>query len=50
MAYDRMFGFDTTQKQTLEKLLAEAGAPADLVAAVADLETRVAAIEAELAG
>lgn len=54
MAYDRYFGFDTTQKQTLEKLLAEAGAPAELVAdvaalesAVADLETRVAALEAE---
>ena len=23
MAYDKYFGFDTTQKQTLEKLLAE---------------------------
>lgn len=46
MAYDRFFGFDTTQKQTLQKLLAEAGVPADLVEAVADLENRVAALEA----
>ena len=45
MAFDRFFGFDTTQKQTLEKLLAEAGAPAELVEAIADLENRVAALE-----
>ena len=36
MAYDRFFGFDTTQKQTLEKLLGE-------------LEARIAALEEEVA-
>lgn len=50
MAFNRYFPFNTEEAKTLEKLLAEAGAPADLVAAVADLETRVAAIESELAG
>lgn len=50
MAYDRYFGFDTTQKQTLIKLLAEvAGAdPAALAALqlqVDDLEGRVEALE-----
>ena len=46
MAFDKWFGFDTTQRKTLEKLLAEAGADSELVAAVEDLETRVAALEA----
>lgn len=49
MAFNRFFPFSTEEAKTLEKLLAEAGAPADLVAAVADLETRVAALEAAAA-
>lgn len=38
MAYDRYFGFDTTQKQTLEKRFAE------LLARIAELEEAVANI------
>lgn len=48
MAYDRYFGFDTTQRQTLIKLLAEV-VGADLAALqqqIDDLEGRVEVLEA----
>lgn len=57
MAYDRLFGFDTTQKATLTKWLKEelaaagVGGPIDisdvdgLSQALADLENRVSALE-----
>lgn len=47
MAGDDLFGFNTTQKKTLERLLAsdDAGLAA-LAAAVADLTERVEALEA----
>lgn len=43
---DPYFGFDLIQRKTLAELLANAGTDPDLVAAVADLEDRVAALEA----
>ena len=45
MTHDRMFGFDTTQKQTLQKLLAEAGTSPALEQRLADLEARIEALE-----
>lgn len=57
MAYDRLFGFDTTQKQTLIKWLAEelaaAGVGGDIAiadvtglqAALTDLQDQIDAIE-----
>lgn len=50
MVYDKYFGFDTTQRQALAKLMdevagADPAALAALQAAVADLEARVADLE-----
>lgn len=44
--YDTMFGFDTTQKQTLENLLA--GSTADLAVQVANLNAWAAALATKL--
>ena len=46
MAYDKYFGFDTTQKQTLEKLLGESAA--GLAVQVANLNAWATALATKL--
>ena len=46
MAYDRFFGFDVTQKQTLEKLLGESAA--GLAVQVANLNAWATALATKL--